>query len=264
MAGETENEPFFFIQISDPQFGMFSGNGDISRETQLLEKAVSRINQLGPAFVVNTGDMINEPGDEKQLAEAMRIIQNLDKGIVIYSVAGNHDVADVPTEQTLDWYRQNIGKDWYSFDYCRWHFIGLNSCIIANAEYAKQAAEKQLDWLNNDLEQTISMTDSHIMVFMHHPLFLNDPEEADDYFNIPLKIRQIYLKLFRKYDIKAVLAGHLHRNNLAADPKFEVVTTGPVGMPLGDDPSGFRIVKVYADHIEHKYFGLDDVITLDF
>ena len=79
-----------------------------------------------------------------------------------------------------------------------------------------------------------------------------------------IKKRQIYLDLFRKYDIKAVLAGHLRQNSLAADPQFEIVTTSPVGMPLGEAFSGFRVVKVYADHIEHKYFGLDDVINLDF
>ena len=264
MAGKMEDKPFFFIQMSDAQFGMYSANKDISREIELFEKAVSYINRLRPAFVLNTGDLVNEPCDEKQLAEAMRVIQNLDKDIAIYSVPGNHDVADAPTKETLGWYRKQLGRDWYSFDYCRWHFIGLNSCIVANAEYAQQDVEKQWNWLNNDLEQTASTNNSHIIIFMHHPLFLKDPDEANDYFNIPLKTRQAYLDLFRKYDIKAVLAGHLHQNNLTTNSRFEVVTTGPVGMPLGEDPSGFRIVKVYADHVEHRYYGLNDVITLDF
>ena len=77
-------------------------------------------------------------------------------------------------------------------------------------------------------------------------------------------MRQIYLNLFRKYDIKAILAGHLHQNNLTTNSQFEVVATGPVGMPLGEAFSGFRIVTVYADYVEHKYFGLDDVISLGF
>jgi len=264
MAGKREEHPFFFIQMSDPQFGMYSANEDFSKETELFEKAILHVNRLRPAFVLNTGDLVNEPCDEKQLTGAMRVIQNLDKGIVIYSVPGNHDVADAPTKETLGWYRKQVGKDWYSFDYGGWHFIGLNSCIMANAEHVQQDVEKQWNWLNNDLEQAVSTINSHIIIFMHHPLFLNDPEEADSYFNIPLKMRQVYLNLFRKYDVKAVLAGHLHQNSLATNFRFEVVTTGPVGMPLGGDISGLRIVKVYADHIEHRYFGLDDVITLDF
>ena len=38
-----------------------------------------------------------------------------------------------------------------------------------------------------------------------------------------------------------------------------MVTTGAVGYPLGDDPSGFRVVKVLDGKSEHKYFGFDDV-----
>ena len=258
-----KNQLFFFIQMSDPQFGMFSTNGDIFQETQLFEEAIAHANRLAPAFVINTGDLINDPGDEKQLNAALHTIRKFDKSIPFYMIPGNHDIGDAPTERSLSWYRKSIGKDWYSFDYGRWHFIGLNSCIIANAEYVSQDAEKQWDWLNNDLEQN-AFNNSHTIVFMHHPLFLNDPEEPNDYFNIPRQIRQIYLNLFRKYGIKMVFAGHLHQNNLTTNSRLEVITTGPVGMPLGLASSGFRIVKVYADHIEHKYFGMCDIISHDF
>ncbi len=258
-----ENQPFFFIQISDPQFGMFPVNKNIFQETQLFEKAIAHINRLEPAFVINTGDLVNDPGNEEQLTEATRIIHKLNKDIALYSLPGNHDVADIPTEETLGWYRENIGKDWYAFDYGQWHFIGFNSCIIANGKHVAEDVEKQWEWLNHDLEQNIS-NNSHTIVFMHHPLFLNDPEEPDDYFNIPLKMRQTYLDLFQKYGIKTVFAGHLHQNNLARNSRLEVITTGPIGMPLGSASSGFRIVRVYDDHIEHKYFGLCDVISHDF
>jgi hypothetical protein len=31
-----------------------------------------------------------------------------------------------------------------------------------------------------------------------------------------------------------------------------------VGLPLGDDPSGFRVVEVHEDRIEHRFVPLDD------
>ena len=43
----------------------------------------------------------------------------------------------------------------------------------------------------------------------------------------------------------------------ARPPALQMVTSGPVGYPLGDDPSGLRIVKVYDDRIEHEYFAFD-------
>ncbi len=38
-----------------------------------------------------------------------------------------------------------------------------------------------------------------------------------------------------------------------------MVTTGPVGKPLGDDPSGLRIVRVGEAGLDHAYFALDEV-----
>lgn len=255
------NQPFFFIQISDVQFGMLGVNGEVFQETQLWEKMAAHVNRLRPVFVVNTGDLLNEPGDEKQLSESRRVTGMLDGNISIYTIPGNHDVGDAPTEETLGWYRREIGDDWYSFDYGRWHFIGLNSCIIADGQHVPQEAERQWEWLNHDLEAASPGEYSGIIVFMHHPLFLKDRDEGDDYFTIAREKRQLYLDLFGKYGVKAVFAGHLHQNNLAADSDLEIVTTNAVGMPLGEDPSGFRIVKVCGDHIEHRYFGLDDVIS---
>ncbi len=90
-------------------------------------------------------------------------------------------------------------------------------------------------------------------------LFLKTPDEPDDYFNVPNGPRQEYLNLFKENDIKTIIAGHLHQNSYGKDGDLEMITTGPVGLSLGDDPSGLRIVKVYETHIEHQYYGLNDV-----
>src|SRR5215210_600272 len=66
-------EAFFFIQLSDPQFGMFTDNKDFAQETANFEFAVATINRLKPAFVVITGDLINKPGNVPQLVEFLRI-----------------------------------------------------------------------------------------------------------------------------------------------------------------------------------------------
>jgi hypothetical protein len=43
---------------------------------------------------------------------------------------------------------------------------------------------------------------------------------------------------------------------------MEIVTTSAVGFQLGEDKSGFAIVKVFQDKIEHKYYALEDVPTI--
>jgi len=245
--------------MSDPQFGMITANRDFEQETELFEKAIDRANRLGPAFVVITGDMVNEPGNEEQAREAQRIMQKIDQNTGLYLAAGNHDIGDIPTKELLRWYRNRFGKDRYSFDWGKHHFIVINSNIIHQGDNVPQERDKQLDWLKRDLAQAYEKAEVSIIIFMHHPLFLIDSDEEDQYFNIPRQVRKVYLSLFQQYEVKAVFSGHTHQNSLAVDGQMEMVITGSVGMPLGQSYSGFRLVEVFPDHLVHKFYGLDAV-----
>jgi hypothetical protein len=121
---------------------------------------------------------------------------------------------------------------------------------------------EQEQWLTTILQQPkLHKRYKHIMVFMHHPLFLENADEADQYFNIPMATRKKYLTLFKAYGVKYLFSGHYHRNSFGTDGELQMVTTGPVGMPFGNDPSGFRIIKVNGDKVEYPYYGLDGVPT---
>ncbi|GAH89214.1 unnamed protein product, partial [marine sediment metagenome] len=45
---KNNDRPYFFIQVTDPQFGMFEENNGFEKETGLYGKAVKRINRLMP------------------------------------------------------------------------------------------------------------------------------------------------------------------------------------------------------------------------
>src|ERR1700719_1339467 len=96
-AGVGRAADFFFLQMSDPQCGMYTANGEFSQETANFEFAIANATRLRPAFVVVCGDLINKPGDPAQTAEYLRIAAKLDRSIPLYSVAGNHDVGNEPT-----------------------------------------------------------------------------------------------------------------------------------------------------------------------
>ena len=99
----------------------------------------------------------------------------------------------------------------------------------------------------------------HIVVFQHHPWFLSDANEPDQYFNIPRERRARYLALFREFGVRHLVSGHYHRNALARDGDLEMITTGPVGKPLGDAKSGMRIAIVRDGGIEHRYYELGEL-----
>jgi hypothetical protein len=60
LAPATAAEPFCFMQLSDPQFGMFTDDADFRQKTANFEFAIATANRLRPAFVVVTGDLINK------------------------------------------------------------------------------------------------------------------------------------------------------------------------------------------------------------
>jgi hypothetical protein len=94
----------------------------------------------------------------------------------------------------------------------------------------------------------------HIVVFQHHPWFINSAGEPDRYFNIPLARRASYMALFREFGVRYLFCGHYHRNAEARDGKIENITSGPVGKPLGDARSGIRVAIVRDHEIEHRYY----------
>ena len=87
---KSSTQNFYFIQMSDPQFGMFTDNKSFEKETRNFEKAIAEANRLKPRFVVVTGDLVNRNGDAAQVAEYKRIAALLDPSIPLYNVPGNH------------------------------------------------------------------------------------------------------------------------------------------------------------------------------
>src|SRR5437868_882524 len=102
----------FFVQMADPQFGMYSNNADFSQETANFEFAIANANRLRPSFVVVCGDLINQAGDPRQTAEYLRVAAKLDRSIPLHNVAGNHDVGNSPTPASLKVYRARFGPDY--------------------------------------------------------------------------------------------------------------------------------------------------------
>ena len=247
-------EPLFFIQLSDPQFGMYTTNRDFVQETANAEFAVATINRLKPAFVVITGDLVNKPGDAAQIGEFKRIFGKIDPGIHVYNVVGNHDIENVPTMETVSTYTNAFGPDFYMFHHQNMVGIVLNSIVIHSPQKTANRLEMQERWLRAALEHAREEGAPHVVVFQHHPWFLKTPDEPDQYFNIPRERRAHYLQLFHEFGVKHLFSGHYHRNAIARDDDIEAVTTGPVGMPQGGDKSGMRIVIVREKSIEHRYY----------
>jgi serine/threonine-protein phosphatase CPPED1 len=249
---------FYFIQLADPQFGMYPLQRDFHKERENLSRAVDAINRLRPAFVVICGDLVNNRNDRRQLEAFRQTVATLDKEIPLYLVPGNHDLGNVPTPKTIGHYRRNFGPDYYSFNRGGWTFVVLNSVLIKAPSKAQDEAQEQLRWLTATLD-TARTRKSSVIVFQHHPWFVRYPNEPNGYYNVPRKTRKEYLDLLVSHNASYVFAGHLHQNASGKFKTLSVVTSGPIGMPLATSPPGLRIVTIRGSTVEHRYYGLKNI-----
>ena len=160
---------------------------------------------------------------------------------------------------SLAQYRERFGDDNYSFEYGGTSFIVLNSSVGFDDSEVPHEWDRQLSFLSSSLSDAQANGSNHILVFAHHPLYAEHPEEEDSWAALPGDKRKILLDLFESHGVSAVFAGHLHRCHYVNHKGIQMITTGPVGYPLGDDPSGLRIVKVFQDRIEHQYYGFEEL-----
>jgi serine/threonine-protein phosphatase CPPED1 len=254
LFGQAGQEPYYFVMLSDTQFGMYTGDKGFAQETANYEFAVAAVNRLKPRFVIVLGDLVNKAGDPTQIGEFNRISHRIDRTIPVYSLPGNHDVGNEPTSESLALYRKNCGRDYYSFRAGPLYGVVLDSTLIQSPKNAQRDYEEQDAWLRAELEKAKGAGAQQIVVFLHHPLFVKEPQEPDQYENIPRERRLPLLELFRKYGIRYVFSGHTHKNIEARDGPMEMVATGPVGKPLGKDGSGIRVAAVTDAGMDHHYY----------
>lgn len=248
----ADSASFFFLQLSDPQFGFMDNNKSISAETEAMNKAVTAINQLKPPFVVVTGDFVNNSKSKEQIAAYKSMIAQIDSSVKVYMIPGNHDIGKV-SRASIDNYKKNYGEPHFSFRYGDCAFIGIDSNIIKEED--KEREEVQFKWLEQELQKT---KDARFkFVFTHCSVFLKRMDEPVNYSNFSLPMREKYVRLFQKYGVNAIFAGHLHNNAYGKVGNMEMITIGPVGKVLGTGYQGMNLVKVYPDRFISEFIALN-------
>ncbi len=218
--------------------------------------AVALTRSLDPAFSVIGGDLVDDIASQPQIVAFNDVRRGIER---LWLVPGNHDVAydaTVPTSESLAAYRREFGPDRYTFRQGDDAFIAINTTIWANPQLVPDEHEQQLGFLESSLTEAADAR--YRIIFGHHPLFVTAHDEPDSYWSVPNPLRSELLELLDRYRTTAFFAGHWHRNGGGRYKSMDMVVTGPVGVTLGDDPSGLRIVEVDDDGLSHRYLALPD------
>lgn len=181
------------------------------------ERALEQLATLGAKSVVHLGDLSEEPpghpDHEASRKAGLQVMQDL--GVQPHFVAGNMDIGDKPDPtmwtppvqpETLQWFHDQFGPSWKSWDEGPGHFVLLNSQIL-NANLPE--AQEQQKWLEEDLA---TYSEKRLFVFLHMPPFFVSEEEPDTgfYNSIDEPARSWFCQLCREYQVEAVFCGHTH------------------------------------------------------
>jgi 3',5'-cyclic AMP phosphodiesterase CpdA len=164
-----------------------------------------------PDLVIHSGDLTIDGADtEDDLAYCAALLRDL--GVTFRAVPGNHDVGDARhRHQPVDgarlarWQR-HFGPDRWVEDAEDWRLVGIDAMLIGSGE--PQEAE-QLAWLDEVMRDGEGR---RLAWFLHKPLFLDTPDEADTgYWSVKPESRRPLLELLRRHRVALVASGHLHK-----------------------------------------------------
>lgn len=186
------NKPFY-NNPDNFQFAIVSDRTGGHREG-VFGKAIEKINQLYPEFVMSVGDLIEgytKDNDllNEQWKEFDSILNPLSSRFFL--VAGNHDYSN---EIMAKQWKERYGKDYYHFLYKNVLFLVANS----NDGEGIVMGKDQVAFMKEAIEQHPDVR--WTMIFMHHPMWTYGEMNG---FN---EVEEVLKN--RKY---TVFAGHTHR-----------------------------------------------------
>ncbi|MGA2863615.1 MAG: metallophosphoesterase [Verrucomicrobiota bacterium] len=232
----SQPQPFSFVQMCDPQIGLT----DYAAELARFRRAVEQINQLRPDFVVICGDLV-EGASRESFADFNAAKAGL--RVPCYCAPGNRDLGEAPTLQSLRFYRESIGRDYYSFEHQGCVFIIVDTQLWK--AYVGEESEKQDAWLKQTLAAA-ARKGRRIFVVGHIPLFARTAEEPNGHDNLPLEKRRELLALFERHGVQVLLAGHTHRTLVRDFDGIQMVTAETTSLNLDFHPFGFRLWHIGA------------------
>jgi len=229
----------------------FAVIGDNRAGDDIYRKVIGQVMERKPAFIINTGDQIDKPGN----IEHWKRFWNMSKNVTVpyFFTVGNHD-AHVEVAGSEETYKEQVnlpGNELY------YSFVAGNSLFIVLDSYLKgedkRITGEQFKWLEQVLA---SARQKHTFVFIHHPLFPDKGKgrhhgnSLDRYKDERDRLQALFVK--RKVD--TVFLGHEHLYLRKTVDGIPHVIAGGAGAPLyaNDEDGGFHhyiLVTVDGDKV---------------
>ena len=238
-------------------------------------QAIDTINKLQPKFVITGGDLIMDAlGQTYGRADSL---YNLYQKVTtkfqmpVHNTMGNHEIYGIYKKSGADttnpeygekMFEKRLGKSYYSFDYDGWKFMVLNSIEdTKKSKYIGLIDNKQIDWIKEELAKTDFQTP--IVISTHIPFITAFAQKytgstiANDSSLVVVNAKEV-LDLFKGYNLKLVLQGHLHTVEDIYIDGIHFITGGAVSAAWWTGPNmgfeeGFMFITVKGDEFDWRY-----------
>ncbi|MFF9017432.1 PQQ-binding-like beta-propeller repeat protein [Streptomyces sp. NPDC014870] len=259
-----------WVMNSDPEVG----NRTDDEARRILPQWTGQVRAMsevdGATMQIATGDLtVTDYAAEPRRQGGYDLFsKGLEEGRLghpFYPVMGNHDFGGTAASQgyagSMEYYRRNLGPEWYSFDRNGRHIVVLED------NYDSSGLKPQLDWLREDLAR--HAVGKQVFVFAHRSLFTQWGPGAG---------MQPTIDELAKYDVRMVAAGHNQQAEFrrgAFKHSVEINNQGTYGIDgarpdykvldfsgITDDPRTHR--NEDTGHVTgiHRQFDIDDDAAL--
>jgi 3',5'-cyclic-AMP phosphodiesterase len=242
---------------------------------QGFKQAMDSINTINPDFVITGGDLIMDAlGQSYARADSLynlygEMIKNLK--MPVHNSMGNHEIYGIYKESGADklnpeygekMFENRLGKSYYSFEHKGWKFIIINSIDDTKRNsYIGWVDSTQMKWIKQELAQTNEETP--IIVVTHIP-FITVFEQK--YYGSTLKNdsslvvanSKNVIDLFKSYNLKLVLQGHLHTVEDIYIDGIHFITGGAICGAWWNGPNkgfeeGFMKINISGKDLSWEY-----------
>jgi len=277
---EDDSSSFSFLFMTDIHHQLENG------AAEAFQTVIDTANQIEADFVMTGGDLVydvmrgNFDRSDSLFSMYKKATERLNKPI--YHTIGNHELFAIYEESPEDslhpdykygMFERYFGPTYYSFDHKGWHFIVLNSIDVKDKRYYGVINAEEMEWLREDLSKVDKNTP--IALAMHIPLVCtynqiypkNPPTVVPN--NQWIYNRDEVLNLFKPYNLKLALQGHMHWiEDINVQGRTRFITGGAVaGRPSwrrvddrGDgifyNQEGFMKINIKGEEIDWEYIDI--------
>lgn len=228
-----------FIQITDTHFGQ-------RNHLDLTIKLIDQINRLPYRidFAVHTGDIMHDLIlDEATVKAGLDAMSGLN--MPVYYVPGNHDILHDNFTPTRQAFEKNFGK------LLGIHEHGELTVATIYTEPLARSFEIQDFHPLDDLESALKALDGKPAIVCHHTPCVGNLYNDREYSGWPDEAGKEWIALLNRYKVKAVLAGHFHRDEFQWLGKVPLFVCPPVSTTWGRLPA-YRIYSLENGRLAYR------------